>query len=196
MCHYANELVATGAPLRDDELVTYILAGLDEDYNSVFTAIVARTRTDPITPSGLYSQLLSFEQHTSLQAHQTSGDSSSAMAATCGRGSSGSHGYGGSDRGRGRGHGRFTHGRSSSGSSSRPQCQVCLKIGHTANNCWHCFEEDYISKQRTAAAASSTGTDPTWYMDSGATDHITGDLDRLTMHDPYTGHNQVHAAND
>jgi hypothetical protein len=66
MCHYANELVATGAPLRDDELVAYILAGLDEDYNSVFTTIVARTRTDPITPSGLYSQLLSFEQHTFL----------------------------------------------------------------------------------------------------------------------------------
>jgi hypothetical protein len=32
-------------------------------------------------------------------------------------------------------------------------------------------------------------------MDSSVTDHITSDLDRLTMHDPYTGHNQVHAAN-
>jgi hypothetical protein len=118
----------TRAPLCDDELVAYILAGLDEDYNPVFTAVVARN--DPISPSELYSQLLSFEQHVSLQAHQMSGSSSSAMTATHGRGFSNGRGYGGSDRGRGR--------------SSRPQCQVCLKIGHTSNNCWHRYEEDYL----------------------------------------------------
>jgi hypothetical protein len=32
-------------------------------------------------------------------------------------------------------------------------------------------------------------------MDSGATDHITGDLDQLTMHDDYVGTDQIHAAN-
>jgi uncharacterized membrane protein YgcG len=90
MCHYVDELAAIGAPLRNDELVTYVLTGLDKDYNPVFTAIVART--DPITPSELYSQLLSFEQHTSLQAHSSSGGSSSAMAASHGRGSSGGRG--------------------------------------------------------------------------------------------------------
>jgi hypothetical protein len=26
-------------------------------------------------------------------------------------------------------------------------------------------------------------------------DHITGDLDRLTMHEPYHGNDQIHAAN-
>jgi hypothetical protein len=45
------------------------------------------------------------------------------------------------------------------------------------------------------AAASSTSADLAWYMDSGATDYITSDLDHLTMHNPYTGHDQVHAAN-
>jgi hypothetical protein len=29
----------------------------------------------------------------------------------------------------------------------------------------------------------------------GATDHITGELDRLTMHEPYTSPDQIHAAN-
>jgi hypothetical protein len=43
MCQYANDLAATGAPLYDDELVAYILAGLDEDYNSVFTVVVVQT---------------------------------------------------------------------------------------------------------------------------------------------------------
>jgi hypothetical protein len=152
MCQYADELTATGTPLHDDELNTYILAGLGEDYNSVFTAVVAKT--DPVTPCDLYSQLMSFEQHTSLQAYQSSGGSSSAMATTHGRGSSGGRGYDGPDRGRGRGRGRSNHGGfanndsrtscSSSGNTSRPQCQVCLKFGHTANKCWHCFEEDYV----------------------------------------------------
>jgi hypothetical protein len=64
MCQYVDEIAAIGASLHDDELVTYILVGLDEYYNPVFTAVVART--DPINPSELYAQLLSFEQHTSL----------------------------------------------------------------------------------------------------------------------------------
>jgi hypothetical protein len=50
MCHFANELAVSGAALRDDELVAYLLGGLDidEDFNPVFTAMVARV--DPITP--------------------------------------------------------------------------------------------------------------------------------------------------
>jgi hypothetical protein len=34
-----------------------------------------------------------------------------------------------------------------------------------------------------------------WYADSAATDHITGDLDKLSMKEHYGGQNQVHAAN-
>jgi hypothetical protein len=69
--HFADELAASGNPLRNDEIVAYLLAGLDEDFNPVFTAIVERV--DPITPSELYSQLLSFKHHTNLQAHNSSG---------------------------------------------------------------------------------------------------------------------------
>jgi hypothetical protein len=89
MSHYADELAASGAPLHDDELVVYLLAGLDEDFNSVFTAVVARV--DPMNPSELYAQLLSFEQHIKLQV-RTSGGSSSTMTMSCGRGSYGGHG--------------------------------------------------------------------------------------------------------
>jgi hypothetical protein len=37
MCQYTDELAAMGAPLHNDELIAYLLAGLDEEYNSVFT---------------------------------------------------------------------------------------------------------------------------------------------------------------
>ena len=32
-------------------------------------------------------------------------------------------------------------------------------------------------------------------MDTGATDHITGELEKLTIRDKYSGNEQVHAAN-
>jgi hypothetical protein len=122
MMHYADELTASGVLLRDDKLVTYILACLEEDYNPVFTAIFARV--DPVSPSNLYAQLLSFEQHTHLQTYTSLAGSSSVMITTHGHGFAG-RSAGGSDRG---------HSRGSSSCGSRPQCQVCLKFGHTANN--------------------------------------------------------------
>jgi hypothetical protein len=64
MSTYADELAASGTPLCDDEFVAYLLAGLDEEFNPVFTAVVARV--DPIKPSELFSQLLSFKNHTNL----------------------------------------------------------------------------------------------------------------------------------
>jgi hypothetical protein len=115
MTQYSDELAVSGSPLRNNELIAYLLAGLDEEYNPVFTVVVARV--DPISPRDLYAQFLSFEQHTHLQAPTASGSSSSAMTASRGRGFSG-RSAGGSDRGYGRGHDRFSRdrGRSSGGS--------------------------------------------------------------------------------
>jgi hypothetical protein len=36
--------------------------------------------------------------------------------------------------------------------------------------------------------------DTNWYMDTDATDHITGELEKLTTHDKYLGGDQVHTA--
>jgi hypothetical protein len=72
---------------------------------------------------------------------------------------------------------------------------VCLEIGHITNNCWHRFEEDYVPKPRSVATASGLGANSAWYTNLGATDHITGELDRLTMHEPYSGTDQIQAAN-
>jgi hypothetical protein len=44
-------------------------------------------------------------------------------------------------------------------------------------------------------ASSSSGNDPNWYLDSGATNHITDELERLTMHERYTSNDQIRAAN-
>jgi hypothetical protein len=70
------------------------------------------------------------------------------------------------------------------------------KIGHTTTMCWYRFDENYVLEQHVAAMASGyTSIDPNWYLDSGATDHITGKLEKLTMNEHYTRHDQIRAAN-
>jgi hypothetical protein len=110
MSQLANDLAASRTLLCDDEFIAYLLAGLDEVYNSVFTSVV--TRADPLAPSELYAQLLSFEHHTSLQGNSTHGGSLSAMTASRGQGYSSDCGSGSFSRGlvRGRGRGRTQRG--------------------------------------------------------------------------------------
>lgn len=50
--------------------------------------------------------------------------------------------------------------------------------------------------QANAATTSvpSYGVDTNWYLDTGATDHVTGELEKLTVRDRYTGDEQVHTA--
>ena len=37
--------------------------------------------------------------------------------------------------------------------------------------------------------------DPNWFVDCGATDHLTSELDRLSIHERYQGKDQVQVAN-
>jgi hypothetical protein len=112
------------------------------------------------------------------------------------------HVQGPCSRGRGRGRSRgasrggSNSNRNTSSINTRPQCQACLKIGHTVATCWYRFDEEYVPEQRiTTAATTSYSVDNSWYTDSGATDHITGELDKLTMHDAYNGTDQIHVPN-
>jgi hypothetical protein len=68
----ADELASAGKALEDEELVSYVLAGLDFEYNPVVPVIVARV--EPISIGELYAQLLSFEARWELTqgGHQVS----------------------------------------------------------------------------------------------------------------------------
>jgi hypothetical protein len=163
MKSYADEMVASGQTLGDEEFVAYVLTGLDEEiYNSFVSSIV--TRVEPISPTELYSQMLTFELRLMKQATNTSYTSSSAIAVSWGCGAPWTHG-GSPSRGRGRssGSGRGSSSRGSCGGYSnnnnnyscrssggvpsdatggqdRPRCQVCKKVGPEADICWHIVE--------------------------------------------------------
>jgi hypothetical protein len=79
-------------------------------------------------------------------------------------------------RGGGRSNGGSGHGNPNN-SYKDHQCQVCVKLGHTALLCWKHFDKGYNGSEKMAHAATSSYTlDLAWYANSAATDHITGDL--------------------
>jgi hypothetical protein len=67
MRQLGDEMAATGRRLDDDELIEYIIAGLDYDYNPAVSAVLAML--EPISLSGLYSNLLAFETRLDLIGH-------------------------------------------------------------------------------------------------------------------------------
>jgi hypothetical protein len=87
-------MAATGRPLEDDELIEYILVGLNQDYDPIACAVIAHT--DPVSMGELYSKLLTFETHRSLMgAHEGSASSANAVHRGRGRGGRGGFGRGG-----------------------------------------------------------------------------------------------------
>ena len=56
-----DTLAAAGAPHRDDEIVAYLLTGLPEEFDPLVMSVT--TRTEPMSLSEVYTNLLSFEMH-------------------------------------------------------------------------------------------------------------------------------------
>jgi hypothetical protein len=197
----ADEMVLTGKKIDDEELISYILVGLDFEYNSVVSALVARPNA--ISIGEAYSQLLSYEQRVERQqAGENYQASANAVSRGCDNmcGRRPAHGRSPS-RGRGRHPSRgpanignsYGRGNSSTIGDSRPLCQVCFK-GHLASECWHRFDGTYVPEERYAGAAySAYGTDLNWYLDTGATDHMMEELEKLTMREKYKGKEQIHS---
>lgn len=103
-------------------------------------------------------------------------------------------GRGGPFRGRGRGSGGFPPSRGDVPSrsfgdrrtpSQRPTCAIAIR-------CWHRMDEAYHENPSAMVATSSYKIDPNWYSDTGATEHITSDLDRLAVREQYNGGDKVH----
>ena len=113
------------------------------------------------------------------------------------RGNCGGHN---APRGQERGRGKPTSGNNSNSSqnTSRPICQVCSKVGRVALKCFHMFDQSYQAEDTYATAMVTTPSyaiNLNWYTDTGATDHITGDLNKLLVREKYHGNDQVQVAN-
>nr|XP_051221969.1 uncharacterized protein LOC127340237 [Lolium perenne] len=113
-----------------------------------------------------------------------------------GNGGGNAHGNGG----RGNAHGNGGRGQGRGGGNNngapRPVCQICNKVGHIALRCYSRFDHAYGGEEEHSTNhAAAYQVDTNWYMDSRATDHITGDLDRLHIRDGYNGTDRVQVGN-
>ncbi|KAK1631663.1 hypothetical protein QYE76_005978 [Lolium multiflorum] len=114
---YADELAAAGRPIDEEELVEYLLAGLDDTYNPLFAAIGS--------VEALSSTLLrAAEEEASVDAEDVVAKTMVAVAEEA-VAAGGRRGGGGNNARRG-------GGRGSSKDCDRDQitCQICDKPGH------------------------------------------------------------------
>ena len=200
----ADTLAAIDHPLKEFELVSFLLAGLGPDFDSFVTSV--KIRTDPLSLEDLYGHLLSHELH--LAQNQPSVDLSFGTAhfvqkiSSTHDGSSG-RSFSSNQSGRtsfcqGRSHNRGRgRGRSQ---GNRPICQVCGKIGHLALTCYHRFDNNYTRDSRpnmqALLATPQSQCDPNWYPDISATHHLTNDLANLNVRaDDYNGNDQIRVGN-
>jgi hypothetical protein len=183
----------------------------------VFASVSAKTNC---TVSDLHDLLRAFEHRQNmLSSSNPKGFEPSANSAS--RGGGGGRGYykknnHGRPRGReedkernggggrrppqgGRGHGC---GRGRGGDPPRHRdnimCQICKKEGHSAYTCWWRYadndnDDEYYNDEKEVNAAY--GVDTNWYTDTGATDHIIGNLEKLMIRDRYHGKVKIHTAN-
>ncbi|RVW12197.1 Retrovirus-related Pol polyprotein from transposon RE1 [Vitis vinifera] len=174
----ADSLAAIGEPVSEQDQVMNLLGGLGSNYNAVVTAI--NIRDDKISIEAVHSMRLAFEHRLEQQSSIEQFSLISANYASSSNSRGGGRRYNGGRgqnhtpnisnytyRGRGRG-GRYgQNGRHNSNSSEKPQCQLCGKFGHTV--------QIY----------------DTWYLDSGASHHLTQSVANLTSSSPYTGTDKV-----
>ncbi|KAJ3706370.1 hypothetical protein LUZ61_010075 [Rhynchospora tenuis] len=82
-------------------------------------------------------------------------------------------------------------------------CQICTLRGHTADECWHRYDSRYGLSSSTSrsinppyqahvALPASSPASSTWVIDSGATHHVTGDINNLSNFIPYTSVEALH----
>jgi len=185
------------------------LAGLGSDYDPFVTSIT--TRLDPLSLDEIYGHLLAHEMRiehnlTPVEPVSPAANISTRGAPSRGRGYRGRGRSNNNYRGRGSassGRGRGTYFSSDSAQSSRPICQFCGKIGHTAPRCYQRPDPALVGPlaapyQSAQAYYSSPNLPPeeNWYPDTGATHHLTNNLQNLNISsEEYSGQDQIRIGN-
>ncbi|CAN1775445.1 Retrovirus-related Pol polyprotein from transposon RE1 [Linum perenne] len=213
----ADDLASNLHPVSDEDLIAYILQGLDPSYGPFKTSYMMKA-TDSVSVADVSGLLLQEETklaleiaqqapllptppppiHTAYQVDRNVGSSYQPHPSVrAQRPSSPSRMWTPPQR-------------------SRPQCQLCRRLGHEAADCrqrtnlsgypsrWQPPQGRRLSSsprpsQRHAYLAqhgdSDVVIDPTWYFDTGATDHVTPDLGKLTISEDYHGGDKLQIGN-
>lgn len=180
-----DKLAAIGQPVDDMDKIHWFLCGLGPSFETFSTAI--RTNKSSPTFRDLLSQAESHELflkslHDAATPPASFFSQNRSHGSTQGKGRSFSRG-GGSSRGGGRGRGGLRP----------PNCQLCRTNGHYASYCpnLHTYATNSNTTDANLAQAFHSQChvmqgNPDWYMDSGATSHMTPSTNTVTFATPYS----------
>uniref|UniRef100_A0A803PQB9 Reverse transcriptase Ty1/copia-type domain-containing protein n=1 Tax=Cannabis sativa TaxID=3483 RepID=A0A803PQB9_CANSA len=117
----------------------------------------------------------------------------------------------------GRGPGRFRGRGGGRSNNSKPTCQVCGRYGHSAAYCYNRYDENYMGLDPSAGSSGLSGKgsqngnnsgasafvatpemveDGAWYVDSGASSHITADTNNMNQKSDYNGEETLTVGNE
>ncbi|PNX83563.1 hypothetical protein L195_g039607, partial [Trifolium pratense] len=175
----SDELSIIDHPLDETDLVIHTLNGLTVEYREISAAL--RSRESPIAFAELHEKLVDFET-----IHHRADQHAIDVVATANV----------VTRNKGQ-HYRNNNNRNSSptplNSDNRPVCQFCDKPGHSAKICYKIrgFPKRYGTKPTANIAQNQAATqNASWIMDTGASHHISQDLQQLTLANSYPGADQ------
>ena len=210
-----DQLDFIGFPVTEPEMIYGALSGLGKEYESICTVIEHSIDSlSDMTFEDDVFKLINLDDKLQSQNQASADVVTPHLAFHAGRGysnrgrgyNSGRGGYRGRGSGsystRGRGFQQQFSGNSSSGSNSRPTCQICGKYGHSVARCYNRFDQNYqvpeslhnaLTTMRISDQDHYSGQE--WYPDSAASAHITNDASRLQSSEPYIGNDQFIVGN-
>jgi hypothetical protein len=181
----SDELSIIDNPLDNTDLVIHTLNGLGSEYKEISAAL--RSRETPIEFAELHEKLMDFE--TLMQRDNSASQEPTVVTANTANRSKGQYQAKGPNRNQSAG---------GQNSDRRIVCQYCEKPGHSAKVCYKIKGYPQRNQMRPSAnvAAAYQPQNPghnnnNWIMDTGASHHITQDLQQLTLAQPYPGSDQV-----
>ncbi|RVW30086.1 Retrovirus-related Pol polyprotein from transposon RE1 [Vitis vinifera] len=216
----SDELAAVGKPLEDDDLMSYIVSGLNPSFNPFITSLSFATRDKNVSFEDFQAELLSYELLLENQNTAIPPETNNFAFFTP---KSNQQQYNRKPKNPSKPYSRPSFSQNPrpqyspqpSGLPSSPQpnqkqhsfstpkspCQICGKLSHKALDCFHRMDYAYQGRhpptQLAAMVAHSNAEqeEETWFADSGANQHITANLEHLTLQQPYTGQENVAVGN-
>ncbi|KAJ3705170.1 hypothetical protein LUZ61_008875 [Rhynchospora tenuis] len=209
-----DELAFAGAIVSQEELVSAVINGLGPDYLNFVTTVTTSHRNESLSLSELHGMLLTHESI--LRQHTQASAMAEPSAFQAGRSSSTNNRnrpYNSpSPQYQPNNNNNMARPNTSSTpaqSNNKEKCQICLKPSHTAKMCYFRYEPDPNWKPRPPRQAfnaqvqqpNQSSTQPPaqqpseWVIDSGATNHVTSDLNNLSAFFAYTGSDKLQLGN-
>lgn len=190
----ADQLFATSKPVEEQDLITYFLSGLKQQYMPFVTAFTFATRDKEFSLDDFQTEILIFEPLMKPSTTSIPAETTFAFAATQSK-----PGYlkknkcpGFSSQNRLLNRPSVPMGSSNNKPNAqqsvdnRPICQICGKKGHTALDCYDRFNLSYqvrlplLDLAAMVAEGNTSYAQQVWYTNSGVNAHITNNTANLT----------------